>query len=232
MPPGAGSGRVPFPPSHLLCHRFHLRRQGLPSGQLPVEAFGLQNRGIPAFVRDRGLSCGSLPRAQDRKGLWASLPPVCLPPRVLLRGSLRGPRGLRTSPPSLCPLQGLSCPKDHAEVPSATRATSRTPPETQEGRRDHDRPSLHRRGRAPGAQRFPKVLVPLGESPRARGRGRAAAPALRYFGELPRGRKWGTRGRRQARALAPPLPRPGPRPRAPSTQEPPSCRVGSPGTAR
>ncbi|CAI9175079.1 unnamed protein product [Rangifer tarandus platyrhynchus] len=86
---------------------------------------------------------------------------------------------------------GLSCPKDHAEAPNTTRATSRTPPETQEGRRDHDRPSLHRRGRAPGAQRFPKVLVPLGESPRARGRGRAAAPALRYFGELPRGRKRG-----------------------------------------
>lgn len=188
-PPRAGSGCVPSPLSHLPCHVFRLRRQGLSSGQLPAAGLWVTEQGNPGLCARSGAFLRVPAQGTGQEGALgeslARVPPASSSPP----GPLRGPRGRRTSPPSLCPLQGLSCPKDHAEAPSATRATSRAPPETQEGRRDHDRPSLHRRGRAPGAQRFPKVLLPLGESPRAWGRGRAAAPALRNFGARPRGRK-------------------------------------------
>lgn len=63
----------------------------------------------------RGLSCGSLPRAQDGRGSGRVSQPVCAPPRVLLQG-LRGPRGHRSTWP--VPLQGLSCAKDLARPPA------------------------------------------------------------------------------------------------------------------
>lgn len=225
-PPRAGSGCVPSPLSHLPCHVFRLRRQGLSSGQLPAAGLWVTEQGNPGLCARSGAFLRVPAQGTGQEGALgeslARVPPASSSPP----GPLRGPRGRRTSPPSLCPLQGLSCPKDHAEAPSATRATSRAPPETQEGRRDHDRPSLHRRGRAPGAQRFPKVLLPLGESPRTWGRGRAAAPALRNFGARPRGRKWGTRGRGR-RAWRRPHPAPG---RAPAPPAPRSRRAAESGS--
>lgn len=92
-----------------------------PLGSCEWQASGFQNRRIPAFVRGRGASCGSLASAQDRKGIWASPRPVCLPPRVLPWGQLGGPRGRGTTPRSRCPLQGLSFPKDRAEAPQSDR---------------------------------------------------------------------------------------------------------------
>lgn len=123
MEAGATQGRVwphLFPSLPLnLCHIFHLGRQDLPS--CGWQASGFQNRRIPAFVRGRGASCGSLASAQDRKGIWASPRPVCLPPRVLPWGPIGGPRGRGTTPRSRCPRQGLSFPKDRAEAPQSDR---------------------------------------------------------------------------------------------------------------
>lgn len=218
--PGPGLAASP-----LLSPTYHVTysisdARVCPLGSCQRQAFGLQNRGIPAFVRDRGLSCGSLPRAQDRKGLWASLWPVCLPPRVLLQGRFVDREGagrvrLACAPSRDCPARRTTQrPPARQGPPPELLLKRRRGAETTTGR--HSTGEVAR----PGAQRFPKVLLPLGESPRPR---RCPRPA--QLRSAAAGQEVGDEGAGPAR-LAPPPPRPGPRPRPPCTPEPPSCRVG------